>query len=99
LIFKSKNISDLIGINSQEAKSNLLKDMLKLLYSKLDSIVQIHAFILNTSEKMLKVYNIKIITFKKLINWLIFFIYSFIKTYIHIYYLFNNIFTVKNNKS
>ena len=42
--------------------------MLKLLYSKLDSIVQIHAFILNTSEKMLKVYNIKIITFKKLIN-------------------------------
>eukprot|EP00833_Pecoramyces_ruminatium_P008181 jgi/Orpsp1_1/1182213/evm.model.c7180000080352.1 len=54
IIFKSKNISDLIGINSQEAKSNLLKDMLKLLYSKLDSIVQIHAFILNTSEKMLK---------------------------------------------
>jgi len=59
LIFKSKNISDLIGINSQEAKSNLLKDMLKLLYSKLDSIVQIHAFILNTSEKMLKLEGIQ----------------------------------------
>ncbi|OUM68033.1 hypothetical protein PIROE2DRAFT_4316 [Piromyces sp. E2] len=60
LIFKSKNISDLIGINSQEAKSNLLKEMLKLLYSKLDSVVQIHAFILNTSEKMLKVHLYKL---------------------------------------
>jgi exocyst complex component 4 len=62
-IFKSKNISDLIGINSQEAKSNLLKDMLKLLYSKLDSIVQIHAFILNTSEKMLKLEGIQSTTY------------------------------------
>jgi len=59
ILFKSRNISDLIGINSQEAKSNLLKDMLKLLYSKLDSIVQIHAFILNTSEKMLKLEGIQ----------------------------------------
>jgi len=59
LLFKSNNISDLIGINSQEAKSNLLKDMLKSLYSKLDSIVQIHAFILNTSEKMLKLEGIQ----------------------------------------
>ncbi|ORX76849.1 hypothetical protein BCR32DRAFT_69784 [Anaeromyces robustus] len=63
LLFKSRNISDLIGINSQEAKSNLLKDMLKLLYSKLDSIVQIHAFVLNTSEKMLKLEGIQSTTY------------------------------------